>query len=325
MARFKFTAEHVRQLREDYPSLGSVAMAERLGCSPATVRNKASTLGIRSDVWHTLAGRHRSSRNQTVRLDFFDSWTPESAYVLGYIWADGCVRTERGKPAGVEFICTEDDAQILRDVATVLGCPNKLREHPARTWTQKHGAYAGRAYQSKAAVRLAIHSTALASKLIADHGIPPRKSSCDPPFPSNIPDEYLSHFARGNFDGDGSITLRPRTRRAIIYWLGTPSFVTPLAERIAALAGVARPILCKQGRTLLRASWGAKPDALGIRAWLYRDSTIHLARKFQKFEAASELLAGVKDYKRRKGRLLTSAEEPVCTTQNCPHNAEQCP
>ena len=27
-------------------------------------------------------------------------------------------------------------------------------------------------------------------------------------FPNNIPDEYLSHFIRGFFDGDGSITVR---------------------------------------------------------------------------------------------------------------------
>jgi hypothetical protein len=297
MARFKFTTEHTRQLREGYPSLGSVAMAKQLGCSAATVRNKAYALGIRSGVWHSLAGQHRSSRNQTVRLDFFDSWTPESAYVLGYIWADGCIRTERGKPAGIEFICTEDDAQILRDVAAVLGCSNKLRDHAARDWVQKHGAYAGRTYRSKAAVRLAIHSTVLASKLITDHGIPPRKSSCDPPFPSNIPDEFLSHFARGNFDGDGSI--RAKGSRSAVYWLGTPAFIEPLTTRITTLARVAPPGVYEQGRHLRRVLWTAKPDVLGLRSWLYRDSTIRLARKFQKFEEVAAILATVKDYKRR--------------------------
>ena len=298
--RFIFNPDHIQQLRDDYPTLGAVALAERFGCSPRTIRYKASKLKIRNTTIQAINGRIRAAKNRSCRLDFFDTWTPESAYVLGYIWADGSIHQEHGKPAGLEFICTEDDAQILRDIARVLECTNSLRSHAARDWVQSHGNYAGRTYHSRAAVRLAIHSTFLADKLVHEHGIPVRKSSVDPPFPTNIPDAMLHHFARGNFDGDGSVGLRKRGSRSSVYFLGTTRFMTDFVPRITSQAGVYPPSVCRQGAKLIRAIWTAKPDCLRLFDWLYKDSTIHLNRKRAKFEEVATALASVKDYARRK-------------------------
>lgn len=55
---------------------------------------------------------------------FFDRWTPEMAYVLGYFAADGCIyRNPRGSYY-VQF--TSCDRQLIQLVRRLLGCVNAI-------------------------------------------------------------------------------------------------------------------------------------------------------------------------------------------------------
>lgn len=298
---FRFTPDQLVQLHNEYPTVGSQVLAERFGCTQSCIRNKASQLGIRTNH-QARNGSIKASKSSSIDLSFFDSWTPESAYVLGYIWADGCIRTEDGKPSGLDFICTAEDSHILYDLRRVLKSTATVRHSPARQWFAKSGKYQGRLRTTKAIARLGICSTVLAEKLIRDHGLAPRKSTSNLPYPANVPDHLLHHFVRGNFDGDGSIHCRGP--RFTVYICGSIRFIRGLVSHIkGVLPSLQKPSLSESNDGLLRATWTAKPEVLRLREWLYQDATIFLNRKRAIFEEAVRVLATVKDYRRRINSL----------------------
>lgn len=287
----EFTPEMIQAITDEYQLVGGQPLADRFGCSLRTIVCKASLMGVRSQV-NTAAinGKIRQEQNTTMNLEFFDTWTPESAYVLGYIWADGCIKTEYDKPAGLSFICTATDEALLRDVAKLIGYTGNFRYgKPFCTFNE----LTGKTTNTKRTFKFEVGSILIARKLMDNHGLAPRKSTADLPFPTNIPDEMMSHFARGNLDGDGSICVREK--RAAIYFCGSNKFIIGLSSKISELTGSKKPTIgLNKEKSLTRASWSSKNDVINIGNWLYKNQTICLARKESKFRDACKLLESVK-------------------------------
>jgi len=237
---------------------------------------------------YTLRAKAIAEGNTAVRLDFFDTWTPDSAYVLGYIWADGNIISGRCGPTGIHFCCTARDADLLQAIADAMGCTRRL------TWRKPRiRVMNGKTYHCAASAELRVFSTIIARQLVDRHGIPCRKSFRDPPFPENIPNNMLAHFARGNLDGDGSILVSDSRRRAVVQFLGSPQFISGLARRIVIATGVSSPSP-SFNHTLQIARWCSKADILTLKKWLYQDTGISLARKRAEFDRAANILADVK-------------------------------
>lgn len=296
---FRFTPGQVAAIKAEYAAVGAVALAARFGCGPQQVTRRAWKLGVKSAVRQALAGRTQAANNTTADLAFFDTWTPASAYVLGHFWADGCVLDRRGTLIGISYTATAADTQLLRDIAAAMGHTPTICEQPARDWVHKP---TGNTRHTKPSVSMMVCSKVLAERLVAVHGLAPRKSAADLPYPANVPDDLLHHFARGNLDGDGSVTVRTGRRRAAVNWLGSPRFTAGLAAAVHRVAGVTPPSLSRTRDGLVRAGWAGKADVLRLRDWLYRDATVWLARKRAAFDAAAETLAAVRGYARRRRR-----------------------
>lgn len=114
----------------------------------------------------------------------FDSVTKESAYWLGFLFADGCVDNKNR----VRLMLQESDrAHIL-----------KFRKFVGATEFQVQEC----AGYSRTAIEFT--SSLLCSKL-AKFGIIPRKTLTSTPPDIEILGEYLRDFLRGLFDGDGTI------------------------------------------------------------------------------------------------------------------------
>lgn len=124
-----------------------------------------------------------------VNEAFFDSWTQEMAYVLGYFYADGSLEDAsylRGKYIRVSSV---ERYSILR-IKRWLGSEHTIVEQkPA--WENGKTKYL-----------LRIGSHKLYDKLTS-LGLYPNKSLTIQ-FP-DIPKEYLHHFIRGYLDGDGCV------------------------------------------------------------------------------------------------------------------------
>jgi len=131
------------------------------------------------------------------RPDFFDSIdTPEQAYWLGFLTADGCIHPTSSHPEGGYLTIDLGivDAGHLVKLKEAVGASRNVRTATKRSGT-KIQSYA----------TLAVGSYGLARGLVA-LGLTPRKSATVEPWDG--PADLMSHFWRGLFDGDGSLAYK---------------------------------------------------------------------------------------------------------------------
>ena len=159
----------------------------------AGVRSFAQKHGRRKydDAYERKPGARRAvSYRREVHEDFFGELdAPQKVYWLGFLSADGWIVTENNVPRGVGFALHERDRQALEQYAECVGFPGV----PLRT------------RKGSPMLQVKFTSPAMAADLIR-HGVTPRKSrTLEWP---DLPSEFVSHYVRGVFDGDGSVGRR---------------------------------------------------------------------------------------------------------------------
>lgn len=148
---------------------------------------------------------------KTVNRNFFNSWSNEMAYVLGWITTDGCILSNLKS-----FHITSIDIDHLYKLSSLMETDVKIT-----------------LYKGKGNARLAgkvfIGSKYMVKKLL-NIGIIPRKTGkIQMPL---VPDEYLSHFFRGVFEGDGTIFVR-KGQAVLKVYNGSNGFLCELNRRIS--------------------------------------------------------------------------------------------
>lgn len=160
----------------------------------AGVRSFAEKHGRRRYAEHYArkpGARRAVSYRREIREDFFRRIdTPEKAYWLGFLSADGWIVTEKGTLRGVGFALHERDQAILEQYAQSIRFPGS----PIRT------------RKGSPLMQVKFTSPAMAADLVT-HGVTPQKSRTIawPELEAHL----LRHYARGVFDGDGSVGRRP--------------------------------------------------------------------------------------------------------------------
>lgn len=137
----------------------------------------------------SLRKRYKINENYFDKID-----TPNKAYILGFLYADGGNTSNYDKKRYcVTITLKQSDVQILNDIKNEIGyeSPIKLREYnngPIATFDicNKH-------------IVLKLHEL----------GVVPNKT-LTLQFPEWLDKNLYSHFIRGYFDGDGCITYRMR-------------------------------------------------------------------------------------------------------------------
>jgi hypothetical protein len=204
---------------------------------------------------------------------YFDVWSDEMAYILGFLAADGNIR--KGHYVRIGLALKDEDHLT------------KIRNVLAPT---KHITYTNDEYGHKAA-HLCIGSQYMCKRL-KTLGIEERKS-LSLAFP-NIPEQYLSHFIRGYFDGDGCISrfhpadyVKGVNRYSVII-VGTSAFLSGMASVFSLALGINTKEPKKQTNEQLYKIAYSTEDSIKICEWMYRDSTIHLERKYDIFQQLLE-------------------------------------
>lgn len=172
--------------------------------------------------------------------DFFKKWTPDMAYVLGFLYADGDIEDVR-KSSRTQYITfPSKDRDILESIKKVMESHHPIQYRPARKVLYRNG----KIYESAESYRIRIGSRKLFDDLVK-LGLTPRKSLTIK-FPTDIPDEYLNHFIRGYFDGDGCVSIKKgmgKRGRSIlkgvntVFTSGSRLFLEGLCEKVHKLAG----------------------------------------------------------------------------------------
>lgn len=165
-----------KYLNENYTL---TALGKEFGCSYGTIKNLLNKYNIDS----------RGNKQGYPRNEFIFSKidTPEKAYWLGFLYADGCVRTNN------EISINITDYEHIKKFQKFLGAINhKIVETKDKRWNTAKPLY-----------RFAVKDKQISKDLIK-WGCVPNKTLLIEKIP-NIPRDYISHFIRGYFDGDGSL------------------------------------------------------------------------------------------------------------------------
>lgn len=133
-----------------------------------------------------------------------------------------------------------------------------------------------------------INQKEICDQLVA-HGCMPQKSLILN-FPTTVPIQLMSHFLRGYSDGDGTIyknkSKRSKSINTIWKFTSTKQFCNKTAEllnqelKINCSQLLSRP---KTNQITTTLSVGGNLQVKKILDWLYKDATIYLPRKYDKY------------------------------------------
>jgi len=215
--------------------------------------------------------------HKKANKDFFKVWTPEMAYVLGFFAADGSMYQNKRGGAYIAFEIT--DADLLEKIRSALGANHKTT---IRVRTR----------HCKPIHRLQIGSRVIFEDLQRLGFIQNKTMTLSWP---HIPREFLSHFARGYFDGDGNVwkgTIhkfdRPNPSNVLLtcFTSGSEGFFRGLKEELRLNPGMdGGSLYFSKAFRLQYATRDSSRDSLKLYRFMYYDSRgLHLERKKQVFE-----------------------------------------
>lgn len=248
--------EKVELLRKRYPEEGPSLLCKELGVTYGGLLQKTHRLGLKYKYYKRDAAKTKAANSTYVNHDYFKSWSPNMAYILGYIYADGCVSV-RNNSKVLSFGCVESDGKLLLDIAEEMKSAHAI----VRQGPRKRGPYTTRPF-----VRMAISSRFIVDSLI-EIGVLPRKSRTDTPLPS-VPECLFRHFVRGYFDGDGTQSLSSRNVAAVGF-CGQRLFITQLQEKLCLLTGIKKAKILTRGKHLVQFTNAAKKDVRRLYSFLY--------------------------------------------------------
>lgn len=228
-------------------------ISRQYGCTSPVVARWRDQYGIPRSNGKSLGNiKWQTNRDYFARID-----SPEKAYILGFLIADGHIRKEGYK---LEISVKESDADLLSRIAGELGCEAPLG-------TMINGLDGSRM------ARLHL----CGQKLISDlNGLGLRHDkSVTAVFPA-IPADLEGHLVRGLWDGDGYIG------KGQFELIGTSAVL----DGVVAAAGRHTGCLL---RRRMSGKGGAYHYAYGTRRdtavmdWMYSGASISLARKQAKY------------------------------------------
>lgn len=231
-------------------------LGKEFNCSYGTIRNLLNRHKIKS----------RGSKQGYPRNEFYFNKidNEEKAYWLGFFYADGCVHSNR-----YEISVNITDKEHVEKFKKAIGAVNnKITK-----------TIDNRFENAKPLYQFSIRDKQLHSDLIK-WGCIPQKSLKLKNIP-NIPRNFVSHFIRGYFDGDGSLHYLKGTNNFRISFLGTYEFLTEIKKELE----VQKISLAKGTGKAYVLQIAGKKQVVRILNYLYKDSLVNvrLDRKYQKY------------------------------------------
>lgn len=219
-------------------------------------------------------------RRTELTINYFEKIdTPEKAYWLGYIAADGCVHRH-----GWKVSIISKDADILPKFQKAIGATSPVR------YREIFDKRTNKTYSS--------HSIQICSKQFADfvrsQGIDGDKSS-NFKFPTHLDKNLWVHFIRGMFDGDGGLmirfdaknTLYKTTKINIVSTLDGAIFLRDFTKNELGFTVQKLRSVPEQGIHYFEMT----KDSIKFLEWIYSCSKDHmrLNRKYEKYLLSKRL------------------------------------
>jgi len=105
-------------------------------------------------------------------------------------------------------------------------------------------------------------------------------------FPIWLDESLYNHFIRGVFDGDGSISFLIRDNSPEFNITGTEELLAYIQNILMKECNLNKTKLTKKKNSktnIVALRYSGTVNLIKIRRWLYKDATIYLERKYNKF------------------------------------------
>lgn len=210
---------------------------------------------------------------------YFDSIdTEEKAYILGFIASDGNVTW---KPYNLKIEINDDDIDVLTKIASAMNYDYTPLKY-SYVCKYKDGSQA-----VSHTVRLNITNKTLVRSL-AKYGIVPAKSNVLDMDLEQIPEDYIRHFIRGYWDGDGHIDITHGIHLSVVStFMMIGSFILHLEK---VIPNFAYTLHYRNKDNLMNETMyiNRKAVCMDLLSYLYEDSNIYMDRKYKQYEIVKE-------------------------------------
>ena len=204
----------------------------------------------------------RDQRKYKPNDDYFKTWSAEMAYFLGLIAADGHVSHKNNL---LMINLKQTDHQIIENLKNALAY-----DGPIYTINKKDG-------QPQSCLTV---SSKEITKDLNNLGLSGNKTY-DLDWVVGIPDEFVSHFVRGVFDGDGCTHLNTEKQNYCSTIVGTFKLTENIKKNYEIYSEKKSGYLNKRG-AVQYLEFNGRYNALAFLNWIYTDSTqsTRLSRKY---------------------------------------------
>lgn len=231
-----------------------------------------------SSVGSMLKRRNIKTRSQKeiqrkykVDDNFFDVVdSEEKAYILGFLYADGYNNTDLNY---IEITLNNKDINILRIFKDILKCDRPLQKIKVKLNNKEYNH-----------IRLNITSERLSQRLFELGCVKNKTFKIE--FPIWLDESLYNHFIRGVFDGDGSISFLIRDNSPEFNITGTEELLVDVQNILIKECNLNKTKLTKKKNSktnIVALRYSGTVNLIKIRRWLYKDATIYLERKYNKF------------------------------------------
>jgi hypothetical protein len=161
------------------------------------------------------------------RDGFFDTWSPEMAYVLGVIYSDGNIHPGKLRNPSSKTTCLvprvsihQKEPELLQKVLSLMGSNAKIYHRGKKIY---HHKMSGKEIVAGEISWFNLHGEQVYDALLK-LGVTPNKS-LTVNFPQ-IPQQFVRHFIRGCWDGDGSVYIdKGSGQKCASYVSGSKPFI----------------------------------------------------------------------------------------------------
>ena len=242
--------------------LSTVKISKIINMSPSSIRNILIKNGV------TLRSNKINSKKYDIDENYFENInSPQKAYWLGFIYADGYVTKNK-----VGITLNKDDIDHLYKFKESLNSSYPVHVYKSNSnWSK--GEYC----------RILITNDKIVNDLIR-LGVLRNKSNVLEP-PKYVPDKLINDFIRGYFDGDGCLSKNGNSFYFSL--IGTPNFINWIIDYFKNILKIECKNISKRhdNDIVVSCKYFGESCFLIINL-LYKNADIYLKRKYERYVKA---------------------------------------
>lgn len=264
----KFNEEEKNNICLDYQNgLSEKKVGEKYNTYPRTIRKILKEKGV------TIRNQTETSRKHKLNEMYFDNLnSPNKAYILGFLYADGNVGK---KKYSISLSLQENDIAILEAIKQEIESEAPLYYRKFEKYNDKYGI------NTRNQWALVLHSKHMYTSL-AKLGIVPNKTH-QIVYPNFLEEDLHRHFIRGVLDGDGCIHKPYGNYNKIksVDINGTKEFCQGLKNIVENVLGIHCSIIrTDKNRTTYRSVISGGNQVSKFLDWIYNEAELKLERKY---------------------------------------------